>query len=233
MGWNGPQPAPLAFWDIVHSNFPVTRNLGIYQKDADDHDEGRALDIGLLVSRPDEDKIAWGIINEVLLPLRDEIDWSYFIYNQWIWYPEPRGREKGGFKGDHTNHIHVSWDREASQRKSFPKSKTALQDLSDRLTAPPWPVGWWKVTMGGDTYYYSFERRGLVKWTSTAPNSTSQALLNPEGTGSYNTAGGYYITIRWNSSGSVEKYHRIANLGTDQLEGKYNDHDRLDASKMY
>ena len=132
--WGQAQPSPLAFWKLVHSHFPVTRNLGIFQSDADDHDEGRALDIGLLVSRSDENQLAWGLIEDVIKPNRPEIMWSYFIWDQWIWYPDSRGQQKGGFKGDHTNHIHVSWARDDSQKTSFPLSGRAMDLLLRKIT---------------------------------------------------------------------------------------------------
>ncbi|MCP5459644.1 MAG: hypothetical protein H6971_08470 [Gammaproteobacteria bacterium] len=132
--WNQSQPAPQKLWTLVHTNFPVTRNLGIYYQDHDDHGEGRALDIGLLVSKPEENRIAWGLIEDVLVPLKDEIAWSYFIWDQWIWYPDKRGKQKGGFTGNHTNHIHVSWSRANSQKIGFPQTEKALSDLRKLLS---------------------------------------------------------------------------------------------------
>lgn len=131
--WDQSQPAPLALWQLVTSNFPHARNLGIYNPGHEDHGEGRALDIGLLANRPDESEIAWGLIEDVLKPNQAEIGWSYFIWDQWIWYPDARGRQKGGFKGDHTNHIHVSWSRSASQKGSFPASARAMGLLMRKL----------------------------------------------------------------------------------------------------
>ncbi len=131
--WGQSQPAPLALWSLIHSRFPETRMLGIYNPDHDDHGEGRALDVGLLVGRPAEAQVAWGLITDVLLPNQAEIDWSYFIWDQWMWYPDARGKQRGGFKGDHTNHIHISWSREASQRKSFPQTASALDALARKI----------------------------------------------------------------------------------------------------
>ena len=129
INWGQAQPSPSTFWNLVHSRFPETRFLGIYNPKADDHDEGRAVDIGLLVSRATENEIAWRLINDVLLPNVTEIGWSYFIYDQWIFYPDARGQQQGGFKGDHTNHIHVSWSRADSQKISFPSALSALDAL--------------------------------------------------------------------------------------------------------
>jgi hypothetical protein len=135
INWSQEQPAPKALWNIVHSNFPQTRNLGIYNTDADDHSEGRALDIGLLVVRSEESAIAWGLIEDVLKPKQSEIGWSYFIWDQWIWYPDTRGQQRGGFKGDHTNHIHVSWSRDTSQRNAFPETALAVSALLRKIYA--------------------------------------------------------------------------------------------------
>jgi hypothetical protein len=134
INWGQAQPAPLEFWRIVHSAFPLTRNLGIYNPGHDDHGDGRALDIGLLVSRPNENEIAWGLINDVLLPNLSEIGWSYFIYDQWIWYPDARGQQRGGFQGDHTNHNHVSWSQADSQTNSFPQAEQAIHQLLMDIT---------------------------------------------------------------------------------------------------
>jgi hypothetical protein len=135
INWGQAQPAPLAFWNLAHSYFPVTRNLGIFNSPGhEDHDEGRALDLGLLVVRRNENEIAWGIIDKVLKPNHDEIGWSYFIYDQWIWYPDVRGQNKGGFVGDHTNHIHISWGQTSSQWTNFPKSRVAMSKLLMALT---------------------------------------------------------------------------------------------------
>ena len=133
INWGQAQPAPKAFWQIVQTNFSVARNLGIFNTEADDHGEGRALDIGLLVIRSAEKEIAWGIIEDVLLPNLIEIGWSYFIWDQWIWYPDTRGQQRGGFKGDHTNHIHLSWSRETSQRSEFPASAVAVNRLLRKI----------------------------------------------------------------------------------------------------
>ena len=133
INWSQEQPAPQALWRLVHSHFPLVRNLGIYNPGHDAHGEGRALDIGLLVTRPNEKEIAWGLIEDVLKPNKLEIGWSYFIWDQWIWYSDARGQQKGGFKGDHTNHIHVSWSQTNSQKNSFPQTNMALSQLLWKL----------------------------------------------------------------------------------------------------
>src|SRR4051812_9715241 len=68
INWQQAQPAPQALWALVHVNFPEARNLGIYSprnvagtNTPSAHAEGRALDIGLLVSRPREKTIGDGL----------------------------------------------------------------------------------------------------------------------------------------------------------------------------
>ena len=117
--WNREQPAPRAVWNLVSARFPNVRFLGIYNPGHDDHGEGRALDLGLLVSVPEENILALGLIR-VFQSVQVEMAWSYLIYDQDIYYSDVRGKQRGGFKGNHTNHIHVSWSRANSQRQQFP-----------------------------------------------------------------------------------------------------------------
>jgi|GEM_PF-7073103 len=177
----GEQPAPKAFWSLVHAQFPITQFLGIHNPGHDDHGEGRALDIGLNVKEPSENEIAWGLVNDVLLPNKAEIGWSYFIWDQWIWYPDKRGQVKGGFKGNHTDHIHVSWSRLTSQNTMFPDATAAMRELSRKLETTLEAIeamkrleGWWKV-WDGNYYYYYFHPGGLVEYTKKAPFNIKKA----------------------------------------------------------
>ena len=195
INWSKEQPAPQALWQLVHKHFPVARNLGIYNPGHDDHGEGRALDIGLLVSKPDENEIAWGLINDVLKPNQAEIGWSYFIWDQWIWYPDVRGQQKGGFKGDHTNHIHVSWSQTTSQKSGFTTADIAMGGLSRKLQAVNWLKGWWKV-WDGNYYYYFFGPGGIVQYTKTVPSNTSKPPIRADNTGTY-TYTPNQLVINW------------------------------------
>jgi hypothetical protein len=127
--WNQEQPAPQTVWNLVTSRFPNVRFLGIYNPGHDDHGEGRALDLGLLVSVPEENILAYGLI-QAFQTAKHEVGWSYFIYDQYIYYNDVRGKQKGGFKGDHTNHIHISWSQGTSQRTQFPRLIRELDFLA-------------------------------------------------------------------------------------------------------
>jgi len=203
INWSKEQPAPQALWQLVHKYFPVARNLGIYNPGHDDHGEGRALDIGLLVSRPDEKEIAWGLINDVLKPNQAEVGWSYFIWDQWIWYPDARGQQQGGFQGDHTNHIHVSWSQTTSQKSEFPTANIAMGVLLRKLEAVNWLKGWWKV-WDGNYYYYFFGPGGVVQYTKTKPSNTSGPPIRADNIGSYTYTPPNQLVITWNQVPGAE-----------------------------
>src|SRR4051812_48835084 len=85
--WNGPQPAPKALWNLVHSNFRQTRFLGIYNRrnvagtnTPSTHAEGRALDIGLsaLVAR---EKDLGDQLFELFIRNSDELELDHVIWN--------------------------------------------------------------------------------------------------------------------------------------------------------
>lgn len=196
INWSKEQPGPRTLWQLVHTHFPIARNLGIYNPGHDDHGEGRALDIGLFVRKPDENEIAWGLINDVLKPNQPEIGWSYFIWDQWIWYPDSRGRQKGGFKGDHTNHIHVSWSQVTSQKNSFPKADGAMGALLQNLEAVKLLKGWWKV-WDGNYYYYFFGSSGVVHYTKLKPSSTGGPPIHADNTGRYIFTSPNQLVIMW------------------------------------
>jgi hypothetical protein len=121
INWSKAQPAPSAIWAIVHARLPVTTDLGIFNAGHDDHDEGRAVDIGMRATIPEERQLAYDLIR-IFRATAAEVGWSYLIWNKQIWYSDMRGGPIGsGFKGDHTDHIHVSWSRARSQDNQFPE----------------------------------------------------------------------------------------------------------------
>ena len=127
--WNQNQPAPLVVWGLISPRFPDVRWLGIYVAGADDHGEGRAVDLGLLVNRPEENILALNLV-DLFQRVQGEVGWDCLIYDQFIYYSDYRGKQRGGFKGDHTNHIHISWSRAASQKKTFPQLIRELDFLA-------------------------------------------------------------------------------------------------------
>jgi|tagenome__1003787_1003787.scaffolds.fasta_scaffold20807378_2 hypothetical protein len=141
--WNGPQPAPKAVWQLVNANFPATRFLGIFNSrniagtnTPSAHAEGRALDIGLLVSDPNEKAIGDGLF----LAFREigpRIGLDHVIWDRQIW-----GRHSGGpsrYTGvnPHSDHVHVAFTREGSQSNNLPllvlriaQLRTGLEELA-------------------------------------------------------------------------------------------------------
>jgi hypothetical protein len=143
INWDQPQPASRALWSVVHANFPQARNLGIYNprnvagtNTPSAHAEGRALDIGLLVSRPNE-KLIGDQLFKIFIETSDELGLDHVIWNRQIWsQAHPSLRPYHG-QNPHTNHVHVAFTREGSQGTSFPRTnleiailRTGLEDLS-------------------------------------------------------------------------------------------------------
>jgi hypothetical protein len=141
--WNQPQPAPKALWALVHTNFPQTRFLGIYNRrnvagtnTPSAHAEGRALDIGLLVTRPDEKELGDQLF-ALLIRNAQELGLDHVIWNRQIWSTTRGGPRHYTGVHDHTDHIHVAFTRAGSQQTVFPRTmldiailRTGLEDLA-------------------------------------------------------------------------------------------------------
>ena len=135
MAWNGPQPAPKTVWSLVHTNFPITRFLGIYNRrnvagtsTPSAHSEGRALDIGLLVSRPLE-KALGDRLYAIFIHDAAELVLHHIIWNQRIWSAARGGPRAYTGVSPHTDHVHVAWTRAGSQKTDFPKFLMGLAEL--------------------------------------------------------------------------------------------------------
>lgn len=130
--WKKAQPAPTAIWKIINSHFPdKTRFLGILTGPGhQDHSEGRALDVGIRAWVPDEKELAYYLVGS-LCDFSFEVCWSYVIWNKEIWYYDGRGPlpYENALKMPHTEHIHISWARAASQFNTFPAFSNDLDDL--------------------------------------------------------------------------------------------------------
>src|SRR5262249_24654347 len=141
--WNQPQPAPRALWALVHSNFPQTRFLGIYNRrnvagtnTPSAHAEGRALDIGLLATQPGEKALADQLF-DLLIQNAAELGLDHVIWNRQIWSTARGGPRPYTGVSPHTDHIHVAFTREGSQRTTFPRTmldiailRTGYEDLA-------------------------------------------------------------------------------------------------------
>jgi hypothetical protein len=144
INWNGPQPAPKALWHLVHANFPQTRNDGIYNPrniagthTASLHAEGRALDIGLKVTVPDEKLIADQLF-QLFVDSAALVGFQEIIWNRQIWSQTHRTIHHYTGHDPHTGHIHAGFTRLASQSATFPglflvrlgQVRTGIEDLA-------------------------------------------------------------------------------------------------------
>jgi hypothetical protein len=130
--WNKPQPAPKALWKLVHTNFPGLRFLGIYNKrnvrggtTPSAHAEGRALDIGALVTIPLEKEIGDGLF-KIFIDNATELGIEHAIWNRQIWSTTKGGPRNYKGADPHTNHIHVAFSQASSQTTNFPKTSFAI-----------------------------------------------------------------------------------------------------------
>jgi hypothetical protein len=130
--WNKPQPAPKALWKLVYTNFPSTRFLGIYNNrnvrggnTPSAHADGRALDIGLLATRPDEKEIGDGLF-KIFIDNATELGIEHAIWNRQIWSTAKGGPRNYSGASPHTDHIHVAFSRTSSQTTNFPKTSFAI-----------------------------------------------------------------------------------------------------------
>ena len=142
--WDGPQPAPKALFQLIHANFPQTRNDGIYN-DRDIagthtkslHAEGRALDIGLSVSQPNE-KLIGDQLFAAFIETAGDAGFQELIWNRQIWSTANPTIHAYHGHDPHTGHIHAGFTRTASQQKVMPGSlvmqvaiiRTGLEDLA-------------------------------------------------------------------------------------------------------
>ena len=147
INWNQPQPAPKALWKLVHANFPQARSLGIYNprnvagtNTPSAHAEGRALDIGLLVSNPSE-KLLGDQLFQAFIETGPQVGLDHVIWNRKIWSISQGGPRPYTGVSPHTDHVHVAFTRAGSQRTDLgileiriAEIRTGLQDLS-RATA--------------------------------------------------------------------------------------------------
>jgi hypothetical protein len=142
--WSKPQPAALALWHLIHSNFPQVRNDGIYN-DRDIagthikslHAEGRAIDLALRVSVPNEkligDQLFWAFREAA-----KDVGFQELIWNRQIWSTTKAAVHAYAGHDPHTGHIHAGFTRAASQQRILPGKfavliaavRTGIEDLA-------------------------------------------------------------------------------------------------------
>lgn len=143
MTWDRAQPAPKALWALVRVNFPVARNLGIFNRRTiagsskpSLHSEGRALDIGLSVFDPGE-KVIGDRLFALLCEAAKALQLEEVIWNQQIWSSRKPFVHPYGGRSPHHDHLHVAFSRDGSQVADLPieltfrlaQLRTGLDDL--------------------------------------------------------------------------------------------------------
>jgi hypothetical protein len=134
INWNQEQPAPKELRGLLKNTFPEIKlkvpdgkggmmiNYQIYivrnvagSNNASDHSEGRAIDIYLEAGDTGEKKIA-DYLYQVFINSADDMGISYVIWNREWWKKSTGQKEPYTGSNPHTNHIHVSWSRDGSQK---------------------------------------------------------------------------------------------------------------------
>lgn len=130
--WEREQWAPRSVWNTVIASIPRTRWLGILMGPGhEDHSEGRAVDLGLWEWVPEEKDVAEAIVALLWDKMR-EVGWSYFIWNKQIYINDRPGPIPYTGLSQHKEHIHVSWNRETSQRMLFPQFAVGIADIGSK-----------------------------------------------------------------------------------------------------
>lgn len=141
--WSGPQPAPKALWGMIQANFPVARNLGIFNRrniagttTPSLHSEGRALDIGLNAFDATEVVIGDRLF-QIFCDLGQTMQLEEAIWRRQIWSARrPLIHPYTGHSA-HTDHVHVGFTQVGSQQTTMPalfafrvaQLRTGLEDL--------------------------------------------------------------------------------------------------------
>ncbi|HWH33436.1 MAG TPA: hypothetical protein VNU01_12270, partial [Egibacteraceae bacterium] len=157
----GPKPGTLALRNLLLGTNPGTRNLGIGRScgagGQSEHKEGRALDWGVLVSRPAERAAADRFVAQLMATdaqgnphaMARRMGVMYVIWNRQIWsaYRPAAGWRAYGGPSPHTDHVHVSlsWAG-AMGRTSFWSGKV---DPATLLAHQPVPASGGSAGSGG------------------------------------------------------------------------------------
>ena len=109
----GPNTIRSSYWEQYQAKpdwmARIQAAAGPHKTGGDPHIAGRALDIVLRASEPNEKRIAEELV-QVFLKLRSELKFIAVIYNGWEWNKAgvrfPRG---GDAVNRHVSHIHIEW----------------------------------------------------------------------------------------------------------------------------
>jgi len=100
--------------------------------------------------------------------------------------------------------------------------REAIESFASRV------AGLWEVVWRGETYYYTFDRKGRVSYSSSRSGA-------PEGRGywfPYPAAGSGGLVICWTNSGSVERYVLDGSKGATGRWNQLTENERLDARQL-
>lgn len=142
--WNQTQPAVKSLDALIRKYLPtVTRtDIGVIVRKTrggeqmSAHSEGRAIDAFV------DAKVAWekdtgDRLFNLTIEHESELGLDHVIWNREIWspgrgrgvYPRPDDLNKAG-RHPHTDHVHIAFTQDGSQRTSFPDFERALRNLS-------------------------------------------------------------------------------------------------------
>lgn len=145
VNWNQEQPAPKALWKLLRDNFAgilPKQHLGIYvvRKVAGTstpslHSEGRAIDLPLVVTSAPQKLLA----DQLFLAFQAtgiSMGLDHVIWNRQIWSAGKGGPRPYTGASPHTDHMHVAFTRDGSQKTTFgtfglhvASIRTGLEDL--------------------------------------------------------------------------------------------------------
>jgi hypothetical protein len=135
----GPQPGALALMAWALHTHPTGRNLGIFNPRRQRgravlsiHAEGRAIDVGFPVQRPDGHPDGWRLSHQLVAHHR-ELGIQCVIFARRIWTNTRAGQGWRPYTGaaDHFDHVHAELTVEAARRLTI--------DMIRAATAPPPP----------------------------------------------------------------------------------------------
>lgn len=145
--WNRSQPAPQALFRFIHANFPVCRNMGIFNhrvvagtNTLSHHAEGRALDIGLRAAVQNE-KWLGDQLFAIFVKSANSSDIDEIIWNRQIWSAKRPFVHPHHGANPHVDHIHVGFTRDGSQKTALAHLfimkiatlRTGMEELGERV----------------------------------------------------------------------------------------------------
>lgn len=104
------------------------------------------------------------------------------------------------------------------------------QPSTQTSPVPEWLVGWWKVMWRSQAYYYYFDRNHQAKWTQVVPQKTSQPPASARDTGKVSVESSAAFSVRWNNTGTVEKFSRVGTK--NEMKGTWKGLEPMSGTKL-